>query len=103
MERLEQGSIFVGMPYPYDSLHAERVRAHDKHGEKGSMESIAWASPKWLPVLGEEFGEVARVLCEYNLGNITRETMKEQLSKELIQVGAMTAAWLDALAEVESE
>lgn len=92
---------YLDMPYPYDSMHAERIRAHAKHSEKGSMERKAWDSPRWLPVLGEEFGEVARVICEWNLGNITREEAKTQLHKELTQVGAMAAAWLDALTEVE--
>lgn len=87
---------------PYSGMHRERIRAHAKHEPKGgSMERRAWDSDWWLPVLGEEFGEVFRAICEYNLDNISRRELKDKLREELIQVGAMTAAWLDALAEVE--
>lgn len=90
------------MPAPYITMQNERIKAHNKFGDTaGGVESFAWDSPKWLPILGEEFGEVARVICEYNLGNINRDRMKDLLGKELAQVGAMTAAWLDALSEIE--
>ncbi len=90
------------MNEPYNAIHNERIMAHAKFGgSAGGVESFAWDNYKWLPILMEETGEVARVLCEFNLGNITREQMKDQLRKELVQVGAMTAAWLDALSEIE--
>lgn len=87
---------------PYNAMHDERIKADRKFGgTAGGVESFAWDNRKWLPILAEEFGEVAKVICEYNLGNITRDRMKDELQKELTQVGAMTAAWLDALSETE--
>ena len=41
-----------------------------------------------LKVLGEEFGEVCRALCECDLKN---------LKEELIQVAAVAVAWVEAL------
>lgn len=75
---------------------AERHRAHAKHGA-GSMEGLDWRDPKFLPVLMEEVGEVARGLCERSLGNLSDSELREYLAEELTQVGAMTAAWLDAV------
>lgn len=90
------------MPEPYIAMQNERIKAHNKFGgTAGGVEFFAWDNRKWLPILAEEFGEVAKVICEYNLGNITRETMKAHLKLELTQVGAMTAAWIDALSEIE--
>lgn len=82
---------------PYSDFHRERVRAHAKHDARdGSMERKPFDHPIWLAVLGEEFGEVARVLCGDELGNLGAEA-KARLREELVQVGAMTAAWVDAI------
>lgn len=43
-----------------------------------------------LKVLAEEFGEVARALCESDTDN---------LRTELVQVAAVAVAWLEALGE----
>lgn len=84
------------IPKPYDEIHAERIRAHDKHDHNGgSMERKDWSHPIWLAVVGEEFGEVARVLCEDQLGNEPKPAMA--LRGELVQLGAMVAAWIDAI------
>lgn len=81
---------------PYGDLHRERVRAHAKHDARdGSMERKTFDHPVWLSVLVEEVGEVARVLCEFELGNI--DDAAPRLREELVQVGAMTAAWIDAI------
>lgn len=82
----------------YDAFHEERLRAHAKHDSNGgSMERKSWDHPIWLAVVGEEFGEVARVLCELQLGNLSVEQGKIKLEGELVQVGAMVAAWLDSI------
>ncbi|MCW2897770.1 MAG: hypothetical protein JWO67_35 [Streptosporangiaceae bacterium] len=88
----------AGLPWPYAELQSERVRAHAKHdGETGqSMERRAWDDPQWLPVLMEEVGEVAKALCE-NTAAAERRQLRAGLTAELVQVGAMAAAWLDAL------
>jgi NTP pyrophosphatase (non-canonical NTP hydrolase) len=70
----------------------ERERAHAKHDAKGhSVERAVWNDPRWLPILTEELGEVARCLCDYS-------TLSD-LSDELIQVAAMASAWHDAIQE----
>lgn len=82
----------------YKAFHAERICAHAKHDVNGaSMERKNWADSAWLPVIVEEVGEVARVLCEQRQGNYDTEKTMAELEKELIQVGAMVAAWIDAL------
>lgn len=82
----------------YEDMHRERMRAHAKHDKNGGgMERKPWNATAWLPVLVEEVGEVARALCERALGNTDELTLRAQLREELVQVGAMTAAWIDAL------
>lgn len=76
----------------------ERYRAYQKHGEN-SAENLDWYDfTRWLSILMEEVGEVARVVCEVNLRNITIEEAQRELSEELVQVGAMTEAWAMAVA-----
>lgn len=78
---------------PYSEMHLERVRAHEKHDTRGaSMERANWDDPRWLPVLVEEVGEVAREIID-----VYGEADREKLREELVQVGAMTAAWIDAI------
>lgn len=83
---------------PYSDMHRERIRAHDKHAANGgSMEVKPWTHSVWLAVLTEEIGEVARVICDRELGLLIDTEARMRLTEELTQVGAMTAAWLDAL------
>ena len=82
----------------YQAIAAERLRAHLKHDNNGmSMERSEWYSPRWLPVLVEEVGEVARVLCDDGF------ECREKLEEELIQVAAMACAWIDACNDRPSE
>ena len=81
---------------PYLAMNAERKRAHAKHKPTGnSMEAAAWYHPLWLPILTEEVGEVARELCDAYKRPVAEQ--KERMRAELVQVGAMTAAWIDAI------
>jgi NTP pyrophosphatase (non-canonical NTP hydrolase) len=84
---------------PYSDMHYERIRAHAKHDSRdGSMERKSFDHPIWLSVLVEEIGEVARVLCDNELDVLDADVM-QRLREELVQVGAMTAAWIDAIDE----
>jgi NTP pyrophosphatase (non-canonical NTP hydrolase) len=84
---------------PYTDMHLERIRAHDKHDVNGdSMERKRFDDAAWLSVLVEEVGEVARALCDFRHQTTDDATLREHLRDELVQVGAMTAAWLDAIA-----
>lgn len=74
----------------YDDIHKERLRAHNKHVNRGgSCELREWDDPEWLAILGEEFGEVCRAICD-------REPI-DHMRDELIQVAAMSAAWACAI------
>jgi len=81
---------------PYADVHRERIRAHYKH-INDSAEVLHWRSKRWLPILTEEVGEVARCLNEYDLWNVTTAETRLELRKELIQVAAMAVAWIDAI------
>ncbi|MEV0289861.1 hypothetical protein AB0H36_37515 [Kribbella sp. NPDC050820] len=65
-----------------------RANAHAKHGAN-SIEALAADSPRWLPVLVEEVGELANTLTYDGPGHNTRA--------ELIDVLAVVTAWLDAI------
>lgn len=77
----------------YRDVHAERERAHAKHGAQGnSREQAHWTNAEWLPILVEEVGEVAHLLTYDWAGDI-----KVEMRKELVQVAAMACAWIDAI------
>jgi hypothetical protein len=86
----------------YADVHAERERAHAKHGAAGnSREDATWDNAEWLPILMEEVGEAAHELT-YDVqpkpGELDGEAgVKARLRKELVQVAAMTCAWIDAI------
>lgn len=84
---------------PYDEFHLERIRAHEKHKDKpgGSMEMKSYDDPDWLPVVVEEVGEVAKVLCDLRHGLLDSVEARGQLRMELVQVGAMIGAWVAAI------
>lgn len=59
------------------------------------MERKTWYDPAWLAVVTEELGEAAHTLT-YDFPSQTR---RSELAAELIQIGAMVAAWLDAISD----
>lgn len=71
---------------------AAREAAHAKHGDN-SIERVPAYSPDWLPILGEEFGEVC--------GALTYDKDAAMLRGELIDVLAVGTAWADALDRAE--
>ena len=78
----------------------ERKRAHEKHWSDGhSVETATWYDPRWLPILAEEVGEVARELCDAYKHTVPEQ--RNRMRAELVQVGAMTAAWIDAIDRAE--
>lgn len=50
-----------------------------------------------LAVLAEEFGEVARHVCEHAIDPARLDRMK--LRKELVEVAAVAVAWAESLGE----
>ena len=102
---LERMPTRVASTNVYNQIHAERVRAHEKHGAHGnSREDAYWTNDEWLAILMEEVGEVAHELtydaryqAELRADADPTETRKRALRKELVQVAAMAAAWIDAI------
>lgn len=84
----------------YSDFSAERIRAHEKHGVN-SAEGQAWKDPLFLTIVGEEFGEICKAFNEYSLGNYTVSELRKELREELVQTGAMCAAWIDSIDAVE--
>lgn len=72
----------------YREVLAARRAAHAKHGDN-SIEVEPANSPRWLPILVEEIGEVANTL--------TYDGDRTQTRHELIDVIAVAAAWVDRL------
>lgn len=83
----------------YKDVHCERVRAHLKHDtNKRSMERAVYNDPRWLPVLTEELGEVAKVICDSTKnGTPVPNIDATHLREELIQLAAMACAWVQAI------
>lgn len=52
---------------------------------------------KWLAILGEEFGEVSRAVCEQLQNNYTTIALEENLEIELIQVAAVCISWVNCI------
>lgn len=76
-------------PAVYRQITTERLRAHRIHGPR-SMEYMNWTPTSRLAILVEEVGEIARELIEHPL-----ET--QRLRTELIQVAAVSCAWIAAI------
>lgn len=81
---------------PYTDVHIERIRAHAKHGNN-SIEHKDFEDAAWLPILLEELGEVSRELNEARHGNRSDSNQLTMLKAELIQLAAMTCAWIAAI------
>ena len=75
-------------------IERERGRQVEKFGARQYEEISEEAC---LAVLTEEVGEVARVLNELRLGNVTNAQAARQLEAELIQTATVCVAWLLAL------
>jgi hypothetical protein len=69
-----------------------RAAAHRKHGAN-SIEMEPGDSPRWLPILVEEIGEVANAL--------TYDGPTDQLRAELVDVLAVASAWVDAIDDLK--
>lgn len=74
-------------PFAYimRDLANERDRQDAKWGEQNHDDKT------WLPILAEEFGEVARAMLQQD-GDKSGD-----LADELVQVAAVAVAWLEAI------
>jgi len=79
----------------YVAIHNERARAHRKHGAAGnSREEASWDNVEWLPILMEELGEIAHQFTY----DVEMDIM--DLREELVQLAAMSAAWIASIDEM---
>jgi hypothetical protein len=76
------------------AIQAEATRAHLRHGDH-SMLGKHYTSGDRLAILVEEVGEVAHELTYDQGGPAVGEGRREELVKELIQVAAMAATWVE--------
>lgn len=83
----------------YSELHTERVRDHvlNDTGAVGSRERRPLDDPGWLTDLAIALGETARVVANHRRRRIDKETANVHLREELVRIGAIVAAWIDAL------
>jgi len=73
----------------------EQLRADGKFAATcATTDKYEMTDPECLAVLAEEFGEVARAVCEGMPGNIENTA---SLRAELIQVAAVAVAWAERL------
>jgi hypothetical protein len=79
------------------AIQAEATSAHLKHGEH-SMLSPDYSSGDRLAILVEEVGEVAHELTyDQQPGQGIGEGRRDELVRELLQVAAMAASWVEFL------
>lgn len=78
------------------AIQAEATRAHLRHGEH-SMLGPHYSASDRLAILVEEVGEVAHELTYDQGGPGVGRFDKDRLVKELIQVAAMAASWVEQL------
>lgn len=79
-------------PKILDEIEDEVLRSWNKHGDH-AMINPHLGTMERLAILGEEFGEVCKVLT-YDSGE-----GRPELRKELIQLSTMAACWANALDE----
>jgi hypothetical protein len=75
------------------AIQAEATRAHLRHGPHSML--ATGTDERRYRILGEEVGEVARELNDAEIEN--RPVDKDKLVKELLQVAAMAASWVEVL------
>jgi NTP pyrophosphatase (non-canonical NTP hydrolase) len=93
---VEKAKDYMCSDIALDAIRSGTARAIARHGIDKTVRNPKAAWTWKLSVLMEEVGEVARVFNELWLGNIKEEQAKNMLMKELVDVGATVALWLDA-------
>ena len=78
------------------AVQAEATKAYLRHGDHSMLGAAVTESDR-LAILTEEVGEVARELNEDRLGNLDPGDWRDRRVKELIQVAAMAATWIEYL------
>jgi NTP pyrophosphatase (non-canonical NTP hydrolase) len=70
----------------------ERVRQEQMWGEQN------WRPSQWLAILGEEYGEVCRAVCDIELVRPEERTLEawQNYRDELVQVAAVAIQMIEA-------
>lgn len=76
-------------------IRRETARAIQKHGREQTPLSDSVSRPHKLAILMEEVGEVAKIINEFNLGNLSPQLFIAELKKEIVQVSAVAAMWFE--------
>lgn len=85
----ERDAIAVSTGQVAEEIMRGRIAAHAKHGQN-SIEAVPGRDiARWLPILGEEFGEVCEAL--------TYDKDPANLRAELIDLATVATAWVAAL------
>jgi NTP pyrophosphatase (non-canonical NTP hydrolase) len=80
-------------------VQEEQARQDQKWGEQNHSDI------KWLPILGEEVGEVNKAinhLYHWNSGDPCELTAMQNLKEELVHVAAVAMSWLEAIERRET-
>ena len=72
-------------------VQEERRRQDEKWGEQDHT------PPEWLSILGEEFGEVCKAVCEAHFSGYESTGNWAEYRKELIQLAAVAVAMVECL------
>lgn len=76
---------------PYQLIQMERIKQDVKWGEQNHDDF------KWLAILGEEFGEVSKAVCEQLQSKFHPLALRENLEIELVQIAAVCIQWIECL------
>jgi len=80
------------------AIKQERVRQDDLWGRKFETRQQA----EWLAILGEEFGEIAKAVNEFNaashkhgIGTPEQHAARERIREEMIHTVAVCFSWME--------
>ncbi len=80
-----------------DELLDEVRRERQEQDAKWGRSFVGRSHTDWVAILGEEFGEVARAVTEFNATRTHSEyrMRKAEMRAELIQVAAVCLSWVE--------
>lgn len=73
------------------TIHTEQARQEKLWGEQNHDD------PVWLPILGEEMGEVNKAMNDIIHGTMRPVDPNVNLKEELVHVAAVAQSWLEAI------
>ena len=80
---------------PIEWVKEERRRQSEARGEQNHN------CYKWMAILGEELGEVFKIIEERTEYKVDQEEYTRNLQYELIQTAAVAVAWVEAIRRKE--